>query len=143
SSSLKATGSINAGDGPDAMLYEPATHRVFAFNGHSQDATVIDPTTDQVVQTIPLKGKPELPVADGKGKIFVNLENTAEIAEIDGTDLKVVERWPLKGCEEPTGLAMDAKASVLFSACGNKVMAITSAKDGQQIAKVPIGDRVD
>ena len=140
---LKSSGSIGVGDMPDAIVYEPSTQRVFTFNAHSQDATAVDAKTEKVLGTIPLQGKPEFAVADGKGNVFVNIETTAEIVEFDAATLKVAHRWAMKGCEEPTGLAIDTHDSVLFAGCSNKVMTIVNAKDGSVLAQLPIGDRVD
>src|SRR5947209_4051528 len=130
---LKSTGSVDVGQKPDAAAYDPATKRVFTFNGDSKDASAIDPKSEKVLGTIPLGGKPEFAVADGKGHVFVNLEDTAEIAEIDAANLKVINRWALKGCEEPSGLDMDAAHNVLFSGCGNKLMFVTDAKNGKNL----------
>jgi len=140
---LKSTGSIEVGQKPDITVYEPKTRRVFTFNGDSKDATAIDPKSEKVAGTVALQGKPEFAVTDGKGHIFVNIEDTAEIAEIDAATLKVINRWALKGCEEPSGLAVDTAHSVLFSTCGNKLLFVTSAINGNNMAQLPIGERPD
>ena len=142
-SSLKQTARIPVGDTPDAIAYEPLSGRVFTFNARSKDTTAIDAKTDKVVGTVALGGKPEFAVANGSGKLFVNIETTAEIAEIDARSLKVIHRWPMKGCEEPTGLAFDKEAALLFSGCSNKTLAVVSAKDGTLVTTLPIGDGVD
>jgi DNA-binding beta-propeller fold protein YncE len=141
--SLKETARIAVGDTPDAIAYEPISGRVFTFNARSQDATSIDAKTGNVVGTIPLRGKPEFAVANGQGHLFVNIETTAEIAEIDAKSLTVVRRWQMKGCEEPTGLAFDQADGVLFSGCSNKTLAVVNAKDGTIVTTLPIGDGVD
>src|SRR3954462_14438779 len=86
--SLKTTGSVDVGKKPDAAVYEPTTHRVFIFNGDSNDATAIDARSQKVAGTVPLGGNPEFAVADGKGNVIVNIENTGEIAKIDAANLK-------------------------------------------------------
>src|SRR5205823_14653642 len=116
---------------------------VFSFNGGSNDTSVIDPKTGKVIGTIPLGGKPEFPALDGKGHVFVNIENTGEIAEIDASKLKVMNRWAMKGCEEPSGLDIDAAHGVLFSGCSNKLLFVIDAKTGSTIAQLPIGEHVD
>jgi YVTN family beta-propeller protein len=132
---------ITAGTNPDAIFYDDYSKKVYAFNGRSKDATVIDVTTDAVVATIPLGGKPETGVSDGKGKVFVNIEDTAEEVEIDATTLKVLNRWKLEGGEEPSGLAMDRSTDRLFIGCGgNKTMIVLNSVDGSILAKFPIGD---
>ena len=141
--SLKETSRIPVGNGPDAIGYDSVSGRVFTFNSRSKDATAIDAKTGKVVGTIPLGGKPEFAVADGQGHLFVNVETTAEIAEIDTKNLTVVHRWPIKGCEEPTGLALDQADRVLFSGCSNKTLAVVNANDGTTITTLPIGDGVD
>lgn len=131
------------GDNPDAILYEPKSHRVLAFNGRGRNVTVIDARTNEVVGTVALDAKPELAVADATGHVFVNLEDQNSLAQIDPMTLKVLSVWRLEGCDEPSGLAIDSAHARLFSVCSNKVMTITDAKSGKHIAAVPIGANVD
>jgi YVTN family beta-propeller protein len=140
---LKTLGHIETRQNPDAIAYDPVSNHVFTFNGRSKDSTVIDAATDKVVKTIPLGGKPEFSANDGNGKLYVNIEDTHEIAEIDARKLEVTKRYSLDGCEDPSGLAMDTKARRLFSVCGNKVMAISDPAAGKVIATVPIGQGAD
>lgn len=134
---------ITAGRNPDAILYDRFTHRIFAFNGSSNNATVIDASTDAVLGTIPLDGKPEFAVADYKGKVFINIEDKSEISRIDAANMVVENTWPLSPGEEPSGIAMDDKNNILFSACNNKTMVIMDAVSGKVITTLPIGERVD
>lgn len=131
------------GRNPDAILYEPATHRVFTFNGGSADATAIDAATGAVLGTIPIGGKPEFAVAQGDGRVFVNNEDKGEIVAIDARSLAVRAHWPMAGCEEPSGLAIDRAHGRLFSTCASKVMAVVSTEDGHLVTTVPIGAGVD
>jgi DNA-binding beta-propeller fold protein YncE len=131
------------GENPDAILYDPASRRVFTFNGRGKNATAIDAATGAVAGTIPLDGKPEFAAADGKGRVFVNIEDKNEITVIDSRGLKAEKSWPLSGCEEPTGLAMDQAHRRLFSVCHNKVMDVLDADSGRVVASVPIGAGVD
>ena len=131
------------GAGPDAILYDSATRRLFTFNGMGQNATAIDATTDTVVGTVPLGGKPETAVSDGAGHIFVNIEDRSVIVEFDATTLAILHSYPLAPCEEPSGLAMDRKNRVLFAGCRNKMMAIMDAATGQIIATPPTDDGTD
>jgi len=140
---LKALGKVKVGQNPDAILYDPALHRVFVFNGKSHDASVIDPAKQEVVATIPLDGKPEFAVADGAGRIYVNIEDKAQLVAIDGRKAEVVARWSLAPCEEPTGLALDKANHRLFSGCSNKVMTVVDAESGKLVTTLPIGDGVD
>jgi len=135
---IKATG-----ENPDAILYDSATHRVFSFNGRGRNATAVDVRTDEVIGTIALDAKPEFAVADGKGRLFVNLEDKSSIAAIDAQHLTVAAVWPVKGCEEPSGLAIDIAGQRLFAGCDNKVMAVVDAKSGRTLGTAPIGAGVD
>lgn len=140
---LKVTSQVKTGQNPDAIQYEPLSHRIFTFNGKSNDSTVFNAQTGKVEGTIPLGGKPEFSVTDGKGKIFVNMENTSEIATIDATSMKVLKRFSLKPCDSPSGLAIDPKSTMLFSVCDGKVMAISSGVEGKLLTTTPIGEGPD
>ena len=140
---LKLLDTVSVGKNPDAILYDAFSRRVFVFNGRSNDATILDAEKGTVVSTLPLGGKPEFSVTDGKGRIFVNIEDKSEIAVIDAKELKILSRWPIKPGEEPSGLAIDVEHHRLFSVCGNKLMAVVDADNGKVIASLPIGDRVD
>jgi YVTN family beta-propeller protein len=128
---------------PDAIEYDPVSKRVFVFNGGSDNASVIDARGGTVVGSIPLDGKPEFAVADGKGRIYVNLEDSSAVLALDTRTLKVLHRWPLAPGEEPSGLAMDRQHRRLFSACSNGKLVVLDADDGHVVAVLPIGDRVD
>jgi DNA-binding beta-propeller fold protein YncE len=140
---LQATTKVKAGENPDAILYDPASKRVFAFNGRSHDATAIDAAAGQVLGTIKLEGKPEFAASDGKGEIFVNIEDKSQIDAIDPAKLEVKASWPLAPCEEPSGLAIDRENRRLFAGCGNKMMAVVDADTGKVLATPPIGEGVD
>src|SRR3974390_3372547 len=125
---------------PDAILYEPAGKHVFTFNGMSKDVTVLDATNMTVVAKIPVPDKPEFAVEDGRGHIFVNIESDpGQMLVIDSAKLSVQATWPLPGCNSPSGLAIDKTQRRLFSVCDGKVMAVTDAATGSQVALVPNG----
>ena len=128
---------------PDAIFFDAATKRVFTFNGGSASATAIDVTTQTVVGSIALGGKPEFMNSMGDGTIFVNVEDKNEIVHFDAKTLTVKHRWPLAGCDEPTGQALDKAHNRLFAVCGNKVMVIINSITGAAVATVPIGDGSD
>ncbi|HLH30119.1 MAG TPA: YncE family protein [Terriglobia bacterium] len=131
---------VATGMNPDSIRYEPKSNRVLTFNGRSNDSTVIDAKTGMVVATIPLGGKPEFAVADDKGHIYDNLEDTSEVIEIDPAAGKVTKRISLKpSCDGPSGLAIDVKKRRLFSVCSNRVMAITDPDAGKVLASPAIG----
>src|SRR4029078_3887925 len=112
---MKPTGTIATGMNPDAILYDPVSHRVFAVNGRRQDATVIDAKSGTVISTLPVGGKPEFAQYDGKGKVYVNCEDTSEIVELDAAKATITKRIPLAPCEDPTGLAIDRQKKRLFA----------------------------
>lgn len=131
------------GHNPDAIVFDAPSARVFTFNGRSHDATVIDAATQKPVATIALSGKPEFAVSDGYGRLFVNVEDRAELAEIDTRAAKVIATWKLADCEEPTGLALDTTNARLFSVCQNGHLVVTDAKSGRHVATVAIGSGPD
>lgn len=132
-----------AGQNPDGIVYDPASKRVFAFNGGSHDATAIDGATGKVLGTIALGGKPEFPVSDAKGNVYDNIESTSEIVRLDPHTLKVKDRWSVAPCESPSGLAIDVRNRRLFAVCDNKLMAVVNADTGKVVATVPIGQGPD
>jgi len=134
---------IKVGENPDAILYEPATKRVFTFNGRSQDSTAIDAASGKVLGTIKLDGKPEFAASDAKGEVFVNIEDKSELTVIDPNKLEVKVKWPLAPCTEPSGLALDRKNRRLFVGCDNKMMAVVDADSGKVLATPAIGEGVD
>jgi len=140
---LKTIGTVPTGTNPDAILYDAVTKRVFAFNGRSKDATVIDAAAGTVLGTIAVGGKPEFAAADGKGSVYVNVEDTSELLHIDASKMTVLHRWPLAPCKEPSGLAMDTKARRLFAVCDNEMMAVVDADSGKVVAAPKIGEGPD
>jgi YVTN family beta-propeller protein len=111
--------------------------------GTSPDAALIEPVTGTAVGAIPLDGALEFGVADGQGRVFVNIEDKGEIAVIDAKARKVVAHWPMAGCEEPSGLAYAADAKVLISACANGTAKVLSSTSGKGIASLTIGEKPD
>ena len=137
-------GKIKTGQNPDAIIYEPVTHRVFTFNGSSKDATAIDAKTGNVItSSIPVGGKPEFAQVDGKGHIYVNIEDKNEIIEIDAKDSLVSKRYSIAPCDEPSGLTFDLKKTRLYSVCRNKLMIVSDPATGKVIASLPIGTGSD
>src|SRR3954470_20528125 len=129
--SLKISTKIDVGKNPDSIVYDPNTKTVFVQNGGSNSSTVIDAATQKVLDTIPLPGRPEFTVFDDQGNLFINLEDKSSLAVVDASARKLKTTWPLAPCEEPTGLAIDRKDRRLFSACANKVLAVTDADSGK------------
>jgi len=140
---LKPISDVPTGKKPDAIIYDPATQRVFAFNGGSDSATVIDAATGKVAGTVELKGGPEFAAADGKGFVYDNLEDESLVLKIDANKLSVEQRWPTAPCASPSSMAIDRANRRLFLGCRSKVMAVMNADTGQVITTLPIGDHVD
>jgi YVTN family beta-propeller protein len=141
---LRITNTIDIeADNPDAILYDPALKRVYAFNGRSANMTVIDAVGLTVIATVPLGGKPEVAVTDGQGHVFVNIEDTAELVVVDQASNRVQARWSLQPCLEPTGLAIDVAHRRLLSVCANHKMVIIDASSGRLVGEVPIGAEPD
>ena len=140
----KATGNVKTGANPDSIIYEPVTHRVFTFNGKSKDATVFDAKTGEIISaSVPLGGKPEFCQVDGKGHVYVNMEDKNEIVEINAKDATVTRRYSIAPCDSPSGLALDSKKNVLFSVCDNKVMIVSDPASGKVLATPAIGSGPD
>jgi DNA-binding beta-propeller fold protein YncE len=140
---LKELGRTTAAVDDDAILYEPVSRRIFTFNGDAGSATVIETEKGKRIRTISLGGKPEFAVSDGRGTIWVNINDKSQIAEVDARKMRVTRRWSIAPCEDPSGLAIDVAHGRLFSVCGNKLMAVSDTKRGRVVATVPIGAGVD
>jgi YVTN family beta-propeller protein len=134
---------IKVGKKPDAIIYEPFTKRVYVMNGDSESITVLNAADGSVVGTIPLGGGPEFAVSDGKGSLYVNLEEQNETLHIDVNALKVKDRWPLAPCATPTSLSLDKQNRRLFVGCRSHHFAVLDADSGKVVSTAPIGDRVD
>lgn len=140
---LAKVGEPQTGQNPDSVCFEPKTKHIFTFNGRSSDSTAIDPKTNEVIKSFPVGGKPEACAVDGTGKIYVNLEDSSEIVEIDATKPAVLRHMSLAPCEAPSGLAIDVKNKKLFSACDNKMMAVTDIPTLKVVATPAIGSGPD
>ena len=132
-----------SGKSPDDTVFDTASGHLFVFNADSNNASVVDPATGTEIALIAFDGNPELGASDGHGHVYVNIEDKAQVAVIDTSSLQVTQTWALPGCDGPTGLALDAAHARLFSACDNGVMVVTEANNGQQIARVAIGEGPD
>ena len=128
---------------PDAIMFDAFSRRVFTFNGGSSSATAIDVDSNGVAGTVSLSGKPEFAVTDGRGRIYVNIEDKNSIMAFDAKTLKVLNTWPLAPGEGPSGLALDRDHHRLFSVCSNKLMIVVDADSGNVVTTVPIGSGVD
>jgi DNA-binding beta-propeller fold protein YncE len=142
---LKVISKVNStGQDPDCIIYDPASKRIFTFNGLSGTATAINPLTGEVLGTIDLGGsKPEFAAADGKGHVWVNLEDKDTTVELDSVKLKVVSHLSLGECHQPSSLAMDIEHRRLFVGCRSKVLVVLDSDSGGVVATLPIGAGVD
>lgn len=140
---LKPLGQVKVGENPDAIMYDPASKRIFSFNARSKSVTAIDAKTGTVAGTLDLGGQPELAVGDDRGKVFVNLEDKSAVVKFDARKLTIDATWPLAPGEEPTGIALDRKHHRLFAACANKLMAVLNTDNGKLVTTFAIGDGAD
>jgi len=139
----RTLGRIATGRNPDSIIFDQPTGMVYVFNGASHDVSVIDPASERVVRTIALGDKPEAARSDGRGRIFVNLEDQHAIAVIDARAGIVVARYVLDGCEGPAALDYDAVHRRLFSGCGNGAMKVVDAGSGRIVASLPVSEDPD
>jgi YVTN family beta-propeller protein len=140
---LKPLDQIKVGKKPDAIIYEPLTKRIYVMNGDSGSISVLNAADGKLVGTIDLGGGPEFAVSDGKGNLYVNLEEQNQTLRIDVNALQVKDRWPLAPCATPTSMAMDVENRRLFVGCRNKHLAVLDADTGKLVFTAPIGERVD
>jgi DNA-binding beta-propeller fold protein YncE len=142
--SLKPLSEVKVGKKPDAILYDSATKRVYAMNGDGDSASVINPADGKLVGTVALGGNPEFAVSDGKGNVYVNLEEKAETVHVDAKTLKALHSWPLAPGKTATALAFDPETRRLFAGCrGGQLMVVLDADSGKVVTTAPIGERVD
>src|SRR5258708_5027274 len=142
--SLKVTGEVKGEEDADSIVYDPASKRVFVFNGDAKSATVIDPANGTVVKSIPLGGGPEFAVADGKGMVYDNIEDKHEVVAIDSRTVRV--RAGGRGARggQPTSVAMDGEHGRLFAAGRNpQKLVILDADSGKVIQSFPISAGAD
>lgn len=135
---------LSGGKNPNSAAYDPVTKLVLVLNKDSGNAAFVDPIAHKIVDTIRISPNVlEFPVADGKGRIFDNIETTAQIAVIDAKQRKVVGTYNMPGCENPSGLAYAPDSDVLISSCRNGMAKVVRASDGTALSTVPIGKGPD
>jgi DNA-binding beta-propeller fold protein YncE len=140
---LKVLKTLPALEDTDAVIYDPASKRVFVMQGDPHSMTVIDTTSDSVVMTIHLDGQPEFAAVDGGGKLYVNIEDRREIQRVDTKTGKVDATWPVAACDSPHGLAIDNESHRLFTSCVNAKLLVVNATNGAIVATLPIGMHSD
>ena len=128
---------------PNSLAYDAATQRLFIGHKPTKSMTVLN------VNTLKIEGQRAggraagVSIGDGKGTIFLNIDDKSEIVKIDAKTMQVVAHWPLTPCESPSGLAYSAAAHRLFSACDNKLLAVVDAASGKVVATPAIGGSPD
>jgi DNA-binding beta-propeller fold protein YncE len=140
---LRVLSRVPTGKKPDAIVFDPATNRVFAMNGGGDSTTAINASNGSVEGTIALGGGPEFSVADGKGSVWINLEDQSQLIRVDSKSLKITNRWPVAPCTSPSSMAYDSQNRRIFVGCRNHLMAVVDADNGKVAATYPIGDHVD
>lgn len=140
---FKVLGQIPAAEDADAIIYDPASNRVFTLNGDAHSSTVIDPRAGTLITNIPLGGKPEYGASAGDGKVYANLTDISEVVEIDAKTATVTRRWSTAPCKQPVPMAIDTAHHRLFSGCRSGLMAVSDYQAGKVIATLPIGTGVD
>ena len=141
---LKTIGEANAAPDADSIVYDPSSKRVFSMNGDSHSSTVIDAKTGAVVKTIDLGAGPEFAVADGKGTVYVNIEDKGEVVGIDSQALTIKSHWPLAPANGVTALAIDREHHRLFSSGREPAyFDAVNADTGKVIQSFPISAGVD
>jgi DNA-binding beta-propeller fold protein YncE len=140
---FKVLGHVPTGQFADGILYDDFSGRVITCNGRSKNMTVIDPVTDTVVATIQLTGWPETATSDGKGRIYVNNAEKSEMDVIDAKTFQVIHTWPIAPGKGASGLAIDRSTMRLFAGCGNKLLVVMNATNGEVVTTLPIGEGCD
>src|SRR5581483_1404768 len=140
---FKVLSRIPAAEDADAIIYDPASDRVFSFNGDAHSATVVEPGAGKLITNIDLGGKPEYGLPSGDGKVYVNIVDKGEVVEIDARKLSVTRRWSVAPAKQPVAMAIDTRHHRLFSGCRSGVMAVSDYEAGKVVATEPIGAGVD
>jgi YVTN family beta-propeller protein len=140
---LKVQKRIKAQDDADGIAFDKSSGHVFVVDGDSKVLTAIDPKTDTVVATVNAGGGLEYAVSGENGKLYVDGAENKEIVRINTATNAVDAHWPIPGCTNPHGLAIDVAAHRLFASCVNAVMTVVNAETGAVVATLPIGQGTD
>ncbi len=140
---LASIADVPTGTGPDGLLFEPVTRRLFSFNHRGKSLTVIDAVEGKPISTIDLGGQPEFPVSDGSGMVWDIIEDISTLIKMDAKTLEIVGRWPVAPGEGPSGMAFDPANRRLFIGNNNQVLVVADADSGKIIANLPIGVHID
>jgi DNA-binding beta-propeller fold protein YncE len=134
---------ITVGAGPDGIVADPSTERVISMDARANDLSIIDGKTLTVIGVAQLNGRPEGYEVDGKGHVFTHYEDKSEVAEIDEATHSIVKEWSLAPGDGPSGMAMDRKHGLLFSACHNQTLVVSDVATGKVVATASIDNGPD
>jgi YVTN family beta-propeller protein len=142
---LKVLATVKVGENPDGYLYDPATQRGFTFSNRSKGAIAVDLRDAKLAGTVPLGSKPEGGAADGKGHIFVDMQEKDVVAKIDSRKLMLEETWSTGPCKQPTSMAIDTRNNRLFIGCrgDSPMLVVMDSTSGKIVANLPIGNGND
>ena len=142
---LKVLATVKVGANPDGYLYDPATQRGFTFSNRIKGAVAIDLRAAKMAGEVTLGSKPEAGAADGKGHIFVNLQEKDQVAKIDSRKLALEETWATGPCKQPTSMAIDAANNRLFVGCrgDTPMLVVMDTTSGKIVTTLPIGMATD
>ncbi|MDE1906803.1 MAG: YncE family protein [Rhodospirillales bacterium] len=139
---LKVEKTLPSLDDTDGMVFDPASKKIFVAAGDSTAVLALDPASDAETK-IPLGGAPEFLTVNGKGQLFVALNDKNEMAEVDTKTGQVTAHWPLPGCKAPTGMAIDPESERVFASCQNGKLVVVDTITGKEVALLPIGKGSD
>jgi outer membrane protein assembly factor BamB len=139
---LSKIATAKTGNGPDGIIYDSSSKRVFVFSGDGK-VTAVNAATGEVVGSAALGGSPEFAASDGRGHIYNNLEDKNEVVRIDSKSLRILNRWSLAPGESPSGIAIDTVHRRLFVGCRNRKLVVMNSDTGKVVTTVPIGEGVD
>jgi DNA-binding beta-propeller fold protein YncE len=138
----KVSKMISLRQSPDAAVWEPLGGQVWEI-GSAGEVAIIDPVKLVQSGSIDLGEPLEFAVSDGHGRVFVNATRSASVIALDAVSHKVVGRWKMRDCEDPSGMAYAEGANVVLSVCENKMLKVLDAKTGAEVATVPVGEGAD
>jgi DNA-binding beta-propeller fold protein YncE len=141
--SLEVVKSIPVSSHPDSLALDPITNRIVVTDAEAPIATIISLQGDSAGKTVQLGGGAEQAIADGRGRVFINVAEKREIVRLDMTTARIDARWKIASCESPHGISMDSKTQRLFVSCENSLLLVVNASNGHVVTSVPIGKGTD
>jgi DNA-binding beta-propeller fold protein YncE len=141
--SLEIVKSIPVSSQPDSLALDPVTNRILVTDAEQPIATIVSPSDGSAWKTVQLGGGAEQAIADGRGRVFINIADKREIVRLDMRTARIDARWKISSCESPHGVAMDTKSQRLFVSCANSLLVVVNASNGQVVTSLPIGKGTD